>query len=228
MPATRNRALFGLSTAVAALGCATALSKEGAKVRVYQTDPTVRDAAASLPAACRAVGTSGPVDQMESERAGADPYRVQRNDAAAHGGNVLLVDSQPLILRPNTDCSPRDQSPQCLEASQSWYRVTFLYYACDAEAVRRLDASAESAPASGPIFSFEVGPGKSGKGASSKGEAARLKARILAMMQEGIGTDVIVAYVRGQRLKRKLTAEDVIDWKKSGIDERVIEAALGG
>lgn len=217
-----KRVLLGLSVSAAALGCATALSKEGARVKVYQTDPTAQDAAKSLPETCRLLGTSGPIDQMESERAAADPYRNERNATAARGGNVLLVDSRPIILRPNTDCSPRDQSAPCLEASQSWYRVAFSSYACSEDAVRRLDAAAEAAPAAGPIFSWKVG--------STKVAVSQLKARILAMMQEGIGTDVIVAYVGSQRTnaRQKLTAEDVIDWKRSGIDERVIRAALGG
>ena len=214
-----RRALLPL-LAVLAAACATALSKEGAAVKVYETDATVKDAAKSLPEGCRLLETSGPMDQEESERAYNDPYRAQRNAAGARGGNVLLVDSQPLVVRPNTDCSPSDKSPQCLEGSHTWYRVTFGYYACTPEAARLLDAQAESAAASGPIFSWKVG--------SPKVAVAQLKARILAMMEQGVGTNVIVAYVSGQHLKQKLSAEDVIDWKKSGIDEKIIEAALRG
>ena len=206
--------------AVLAVACATSLSKEGAAVKVYETDPTVKDAAKSLPEGCRLLETSGPMDQQESERAYNDPYRAQRNAVGARGGNVLLVDSQPLIIRPNTDCPPNDRSPHCLEASHTWYRVTFGYYTCTPEASRLLQSQAESAATGGAIFSWKLG--------SSKVAVAQLKARILAMMQEGVGTDVIVAYVSGQHLKQKLSAEDVIDWKKSGIDEKIIEAALRG
>ena len=44
-------------------------------------------------------------------------------------------------------------------------------------------------------------------------------------MQEGVGTDVIVAYVKS-RLAAALSAEEIVDWKKSGIAEPVIEAAI--
>ncbi|MGH9364459.1 MAG: hypothetical protein ACRD1B_04225 [Thermoanaerobaculia bacterium] len=53
-----------------------------------------------------------------------------------------------------------------------------------------------------------------------------MKSEILAMMREGVGTDVIAAYVRGQRLKSRLTAEEIIDWKKSEIAEAIIQAAI--
>ncbi|MGE5278451.1 MAG: hypothetical protein ACM3SU_15765 [Acidobacteriota bacterium] len=215
-----KRALLPLLAALLSAGCTTALTREGARVKVYATDPSVPDAARSLPEGCRLLETTAPFDQQESERAGEDPYRRQRNEAGAKGGNVLLVDSKPIVLRPNTDCSPRDKSPACLEASQSWYRVSFGYYACSPEAIGLLDARAESSDSSGPLFAWKLG--------SSRVTVTQVKARILAMMHEGVGPDVIAAYVKGQRLKQKLTAEDVIDWKKSGIDEKVIQAALGG
>jgi hypothetical protein len=200
--------------------CTTALSKEGGQVKVYGADASTPEASDRLLEGCRLLEKTAPFEQQESERAAEDPYRRQRNDAAARGGNVLLVYSQPILRRPNTDCSPKDQSPGCLEGSQSWYRVFFGYYACAPEAVGRLDSRVESTDAPGPIFSWKVG--------SARVPVAQMKSKILAMMGEGIGTDVIVAYVKGEHLKQKLSADDVIDWKKSGIDERVIQAALGG
>jgi len=56
---------------------------------------------------------------------------------------------------------------------------------------------------------------------------SQLKAKILALMKEGVGTDVIVAYVKNEKPKQKLTSADIIDWKKAGIDETVIQAAMG-
>lgn len=200
------------------LACAsTTLSREGARVRVYES-VAATSAETPMPGGCRLVAQAGPRDQEESERAAADPYRKERNEAAEKGGNVLLVSTQPLLTRPNLDCSPSDKSPQCLEASQTWYRVSFGSYACAPDAIVSLDRAAESAPSSGPIFSWKLG--------QSKLRIAQMKSKILSMMQEGVGTDVIVAWVRGQRLKGKLTPEDIVDWKKSGIDERVIQAAL--
>lgn len=213
-----KKAFWPLLVLVSA-GCTTALTREGAQVKVYATDPAVPDAARSLPEGCRLLETSAPFDQQESERAGEDPYRRQRNEVGAKGGNVLLVSSEPIIKRPSTDCSPRDTSLACLEASQTWYRVSFGYYACSPEALGLLASRAESADASGPVFSWKLG--------SPRVTVTQVKARILAMMREGVGADVIAAYVKGQRLKQKLTANDIIDWKKSGIAEKVIQAALG-
>jgi len=45
-------------------------------------------------------------------------------------------------------------------------------------------------------------------------------------MQEGVGTDVIVAYVKSRRVSAPLSAEEIVDWKRSGIAEPVIEAAI--
>lgn len=215
-----KRALRWTLLAVLGAGCTTALSPEGARVRVYGADASAPEGAADLFTGCRMIEKTAPFDQQESERAVPDPYRRERNDAAARGGNVLLVYSQPIVKRPGTDCSPRDQSPGCLEASQTWNRVSFGYLACTPEAVGRLDSRAEATDASGPVFSWKFG--------SSRLPIAQVKSKVLSMMREGVGTDVIVSWVKGQRLKQKLTPDDIIDWKKSGIDEKVIQAALGG
>jgi len=45
-------------------------------------------------------------------------------------------------------------------------------------------------------------------------------------MDASVGTDVIAAWVATQNPRPALSAEDVIDWKKSGIDEKVLRAAL--
>ena len=149
-----------------------------------------------------------------------DPYAKQRNEVAAAGGNILLVHSDTIIRQPSQDCSPNDKSYGCLEASQTWYRVHFGYYACTPEAVNLLQAQAESATTTGPIFSWKFG------GGASRVAVTQLKSKILAMMKEGVGTDVIVTYVKGEKLKQKLTSADIIDWKKAGIDEQVIQAAM--
>ena len=56
--------------------------------------------------------------------------------------------------------------------------------------------------------------------------ASEFKAKILSMMEAGVGVEVIVAWVASQPERPPLSADDVIDWKKSGIDEKVIRAAL--
>jgi hypothetical protein len=55
----------------------------------------------------------------------------------------------------------------------------------------------------------------------------RLKANILGMMRSGIGSDVIVRYVRSVSLPAPLTAEQIIDWKGSGIPDSVLAAVVG-
>jgi hypothetical protein len=200
-------------------GCTTALTKGGTEVKVFSAEPEVKNAPNGLPEGCRLLETTAPFDQEENERLGYDPYAKQRDEVAAKGGNVLLVFSQTLIRQPSQDCSPNSQTYDCLAGSQTWYRVSFGYYACAPEALQTLEAQAESSKAPGPIFSWKFG--------SSRVAVTQMKSKILAMMKEGVGTDVIVAYVKGERLKQKLTSNDIIDWKKAGIDDKVIQAALG-
>jgi len=57
--------------------------------------------------------------------------------------------------------------------------------------------------------------------------ADRLKSSILEMTRAGAGTDVIVRYVRSIRLSAPLTAEQIVDWKSSGISDQVLAAAMG-
>ncbi|MGH9317638.1 MAG: hypothetical protein ACRD1P_11110 [Thermoanaerobaculia bacterium] len=202
-------------------GCATTLTKEAAQVAVYEADASAPEESRRLPEGCRLLETTKPVDQMESERyASSDPYRLERNEAAARGGNVLLVLSDRIVNRPNLDCSASDRSPDCLRGGQTWYQVSFASYECSAEALQTL-ASLSPGPAagrSGGLFSWSLG--------SARRTTAQVKSEILALMQQGVGTDLIVSYVRGQKLTTKLTAAEIIDWKKSGIAEAVIQAAV--
>jgi hypothetical protein len=46
------------------------------------------------------------------------------------------------------------------------------------------------------------------------------------MLGEGPEADVVAAYVRSQHLSAPLTAEEIIDWKKAGIPQQVMRAAL--
>jgi hypothetical protein len=56
--------------------------------------------------------------------------------------------------------------------------------------------------------------------------ASELKGKLVALMQEGVGTDVLVAYVKSRRVSAPLSAEEIVDWKRAGIAEPVIEAAI--
>jgi len=82
-------------------------------------------------------------------------------------------------------------------------------------------AAASPAPAA-PATAASAATARSASGLS----AAELKSKLLALMQEGVGTDVLVAYVKSRRVEAPLSAEEIVDWKKSGIAEPVIEAAI--
>lgn len=222
-----------------ALAC-TSLTPEGARVKVYEADLSTPEAARALPAGCRLLYTTVPVDQMESERHVSDPYRAQRNGTARQGGNVLLVLSDRFVTRYKTDCASTDTSPDCQSRAQNWYKVAFASYACDREADQTLAAKAAEASASPsaegwwPFGAKKRAPATSAASAApAPAVAARggiapseLKAKILVLMREGVGNDVIVAFAKSNRLSSALTAEEILDWKASGIAEPVIQAAL--
>ena len=56
--------------------------------------------------------------------------------------------------------------------------------------------------------------------------AADVKTAILKMMAQGIEPDTIVQYVRGLKIEPRLSADEIVDWKASGIPEDVLRAAL--
>ncbi|HKF43327.1 MAG TPA: hypothetical protein VKG01_09515 [Thermoanaerobaculia bacterium] len=208
----------------AALAAACASSgKGGPAVSVYEADARLTPGERRLPDGCRLLGSSGPVDQMESERAIDDPYKRQRRETAEKGGNVLLVLSERTVTRPNLECPSGDTSPGCLATSKSWFRVSFEEYACDAQAQKGL-AELKPAEQSGGI-SIPLGSPKPKAPPTSAVAPPELKAKVLEMKREGVSPEVLLAYVKGQRVSRKLTAEEIIDWTKSGIPDAVIEAA---
>ena len=203
------------------LACASAPREKRAAVAVYEADAAAPPDTRRLPESCRLLAASGPVDQMESERAMDDPYKRQRSQTLQNGGNVLLVLSERTVGRPNLDCPSGDTSPDCLRRGQSWYRVRFEEYACAPEAAREL-AERPVEPRSGGITI----PLSSPKPAASAAMAPNaLKEKLLEMSRAGVAPEVQLAYVRGQRLTRKLTAEEIIAWTKAGIPDAVIAAA---
>jgi hypothetical protein len=219
---------------VASVGCgSTARPPKGPTVAVYQADARQPELQRAMPEGCRVIGTAGPIDQMESERASGDPYRQQRRETAERGGNVLLALSETVVNRPTTDCPSNDTSPDCLKSGQSWYRVRFEEYACSPEATSRLVAL-PAEPRRGGITilfgsprkapSVEAPPARAPR-AGAPLSPAELKTTVLAMMQEHVAPEVILAFVRGQALTRKLRAEEIIDWTRSGISDAVIQSA---
>lgn len=225
---------------VAFVGCASmARPPRGPAVGVYEADARQPEGERAMPEGCRLIGMSGSIDQMESERASGDPYRQQRRETAERGGNVLLALSETLVNRPTTDCPSNDTSPDCLKSGQSWYRVRFEEYGCSPEATSRLAALAPESGRGGITILFgspkkkapsAVAPPASAPPAPATRTGAslspgELKTQVLAMMQEHVAPEVILAFVRGQALTRKLTAEEIIDWTRSGILDAVIQSA---
>jgi len=56
--------------------------------------------------------------------------------------------------------------------------------------------------------------------------AGDLKGKILMLMKEGVAEGVIESYARTHQLAGPLSAEEIVDWKRSGIAESVIKATL--
>jgi hypothetical protein len=67
-----------------------------------------------------------------------------------------------------------------------------------------------------------------GQGASSERQLspAELKAKILEMMKAGFSDDTIETYARRTRVSHPPSVEELVEWKKAGIGERVIKAVL--
>jgi hypothetical protein len=225
--------------------CACAsLTPQGKEVKVYQSEVAKpEDPAPPLPAGCKLVATSGPIEQQEQARHIYDPYLEQRNETATKGGNVLLVKSSRFLTLKKTEC-PESDARNCSDSAQNWYKVSFESYACDAPALAVL-AQAKPAPESKAVFEWtpkkksDAAPATaaatpvaapataSAATAVPRGiSAAELEGKVLALMHEGVGPDVIQSYVRANRLAAPLTAEEIIDWKKAGISDDVIRATF--
>jgi hypothetical protein len=68
-----------------------------------------------------------------------------------------------------------------------------------------------------------TGPGASGEPQISPPE---LKVKILEMMKAGFSEDTVEAYARKTRVSRPPSVEELVEWKREGIGERVIKAVL--
>jgi len=127
-----------LATVVLAGGCAT-LTSGGAAVSVYRAPLDAKSSAALMPAGCRLLSEKAPVSLTELEMEGdKHPYRVQQNEAAAAGANVLLVRSRTIVDRRDYECAGASPITDCPPSSGAWYRVVFVSYACSADAIRSL------------------------------------------------------------------------------------------
>ncbi|MBP7678348.1 MAG: hypothetical protein KBB14_18740 [Thermoanaerobaculia bacterium] len=63
--------------------------------------------------------------------------------------------------------------------------------------------------------------------AGAKVTPAEAKDAVLRLIKEGLGEDLLVAYVRQARISPAFSADDILQWKGAGIPPSVITAALG-
>jgi hypothetical protein len=75
--------------------------------------------------------------EMEGEN---QPYRRQREEAAAAGANALLVRTRLIHSRHDPNCPGASAITDCPGSSGAWFDVVFESYACEPEAIDELAA----------------------------------------------------------------------------------------
>ena len=124
--------------ALFACGCAASIPKD-VGVPVYRAPLDAPPSGRAMPSGCRLIAATSPVSITELEiESQKDPYRVQRNQAAAAGANALLVLSRVEVPRRDPNCPPSSRITDCPFSSGAWYRVAFESYACTPDALKTL------------------------------------------------------------------------------------------
>src|SRR5215471_9801913 len=128
--------------AVAAVsGCMT-LSPEGMKVSVYRASLDALPAERRMPDGCALVSTTNPVSMAEIDlEGGKDPFRAQRNETGAEGGNALLVLARMTMGRRDPECPTASPITDCPATLGAWFDVVFESYACPPDALSQLAAT---------------------------------------------------------------------------------------
>ena len=141
-----RRILLVLST-VALTGCVS-LSPEGARVSVYQAPLDASAEHRAMPQGCDRLSASPQTVMTEEEMDGIhDPYRVERNRAAAAGANALLVLSDQFMPRRQSSCAATLPITDCPGSSGAWYHVEFEQYSCTTAAMQALAHAPRVSPA---------------------------------------------------------------------------------
>ena len=126
-----------------ASGCVS-LTPEGSRVAVFQAPLEGTAVQRAMPAGCSLVASKPPVNMPELDLMGQkDPFRVERNEAAASGANAMLVLSRMLVVRRNEECANASPITDCPGSFGAWYSVALETYSCSADALRKLATPAD-------------------------------------------------------------------------------------
>jgi hypothetical protein len=111
----------------------------GSQVAVFNAPLNAPPAKRTMPAGCRLLSSTRPFSMPELDLYGQrDPFRSERNAAAAAGGNALLVLSTLTVSRHDSDCPGSSPITDCPPSFGAWYRVALETYACTSDALRAL------------------------------------------------------------------------------------------
>jgi hypothetical protein len=115
------------------------LTREGSGVVVYQAPQKQPPARRAMPTGCALVKSLPATAMTEQEMLGQDdPYRRQRNDAAAAGANALLVLTEQTTPRRDFECPAASPITDCPPSSGAWFQVVFEMYTCTPDALAAL------------------------------------------------------------------------------------------
>ena len=129
---------FVLQIVFCVCGCAS-LTPEGGRVKVYQAPLDQVPAQRPMPSGCRLLSTTPPRSISELDLTGQkDPFRAERNAAAAAGGNALLVLTRMTMSRHDLECPGSSPITDCPPSVGAWYDLQIETYACPPDALRTL------------------------------------------------------------------------------------------
>ena len=55
---------------------------------------------------------------------------------------------------------------------------------------------------------------------------ADLLQEVIRLQNEGVSSELLIRYIDGQVLKEALSANDIVEWKKAGMGEPIIQAVM--
>jgi hypothetical protein len=136
-----------LVLAVLAVGCAPALTSQGAGVSVFLVKMDDARRPTAMPEGCRLLATRPPVSMTEADIAvQKDPYRRARNEAGEAGANALLVRSRVTALRRTANCPVASPITDCPGSSGAWYSLVYESYACTPDALKQINTPPSPRP----------------------------------------------------------------------------------